>query len=1466
MKICYFKHKFKNIIFNFQFYKSIEFRIINILKLFTILDNLLYFFQKSFTIQFLLYLINPKSQIRIKLFKYYLHLVLKQFEFRIYSFQNIQLFLIQICSIQYQDLLYLCKNVKQLFSYYPRPVQLLSEIELFNHCDNKGRLAQIYTGEGKKLIVAMLSVLLCKKKRINVDIVTSSHVLAIRDAKDLSPFYSLFKITVSHNINVSEYKEGILPCYNCQIIYGDTNSFQADILRHEYSELGTMGNRQQGYIIIDEVDSMLIDGNSNKTILSSPNPAMIDLTKVLRLIWDEICKVEPNLLKNKRKVWIESTRQDGNLTVDLEEYIENTLNIQLKDTLKNFFLPFRLDYIHFMKKFWIDSTIQAKFYLQEDVNYKVDKDKVRIIDDQNTGVVHKENMHWQKGLHQFIQLKHQLSVSPLRISTNFISNISYFKRYKSQLLGLTGTLGSKMTQNLLAKQYNVDFIFMSPFKQSLLKQEPGIATLSEEDWLDEILQVVKQQMERKRAIIIINQTINDVNKINKHLEKFNPITYFDDSQEIINKINPETLIVATNLAGRGTDLNKNEELERNGGLHVIMSFLPRNIRIQYQGFGRTARQGKQGTAQLIINFKNNLYCGQMTKIQTIEEAKDYFERQTQRKFSTLFDVLYELRNHNEQEYINEIERDMEKLLKEDRCFQKFQIIAKRKVNIKENRAAFQALEERWGMYVDQYQEKGLDENYIEELLNSNEVGNPKYLVLQGLNNSDFNLINQAAEIQKNDPYASFYKGIGQIRNEDYPGGIKSLQQSKEMFLNKIDDEKGFEMASKLNRMQINQVQNLTDVQNSDQQNLILPNLDFNIQNCPPISFGLQKKDFLDEKINNHIKLYQKAINNIDDMLNTLQNFDQKNEELELSWKPVIEEDEKQDEKQKPDLQQSIKDQEEVMQDGPLPVLCNLLKRKKKRKWWQYVAMFILGLCQFFIGCFICAKTCGLAMPIGRALIKEGISDMVYAVTTAWQKQDINWRSWGQQKGITIATTLAFAGPAAISEALKIGGQGFKSLQKMGINDFLKQIPAVTSEGLQKAIYWLPKSQQNYIEGQYDTLKQVSQVASITDNKQNILRLAEDIISDQVQRKTITQETATEIQDIVKQNFEQSQGSTEALSNSFNQIAKKYIRFKMAQSKSEEDPKLFKQNGEQIFIQKRDNVKRDIEQYDQLEKDLQQNLESFSNNIMNIYSNDQYLQKYLTAIEFFYKSQNNLKALCKELMQSFRAQKKDYQKECQNLQLTDPKSNQEFYEKVIRLSIYQFCQSKTLYAEPLYLIFLKEYENQYNIQLEEIQKMKEELDEQSRIIDQQKQSYNYLNGNATQLNRSIDDYNNKSQNFNQSKDRLREVNQFEYQQFAKNIITHMYDRKIINHDGISFSESSFMQEFNIYLNKQNQNVIQFIEKIIKNCFDQIGVYKSQKHKSKLSSAIIIEMLEEIEQFIYQSKLKDADNKIRKKIFD
>ncbi|CAD8105185.1 unnamed protein product [Paramecium sonneborni] len=1432
--------------------------------------------------------------------------------------------------LEYEDLQYLCIKVKELYQYYPRPAQLLSVIELYNHDINKGRLAQIYTGEGKTVIIAMLAILLCRKRRRNVDIVTSSPVLAIRDAQDLDSFYKLFQVSVSHNINGSEnQKEKMFPCYKCQVIYGEPHSFQADILRHEYQELGTMGDRQSGYIIVDEVDSMLIDGNSNKTLLSSSTPGMLDFKKVFQLIWDEICKQEQNLLTNL-KILIPAQGSGLDKVVDLSEYVEKTLKIQQDQILKHILPQSNLNYISFMLKTWIESAILAKFKLQENKHYKIDNNAVRIIDFENTGVVHKDNTQWQKGLHQFIELKHNLTQTTLRICTNYISNITFFKRYKNQILGLTGTLGSQVTQNLLAKMYNVDFVLMPPYKKRLLKEEPGIATMNHQEWLKEILQTVQKQLNKKRAVLIINQTIKDVYEIEAYLKKSNirSITYFDDSQYVNRDIGSNTVIIATNLAGRGTDLNTSEELERNGGLHVIMSFLPRNIRIQLQGFGRTARQGKQGTAQLIVNFEQNLQSGLLNGIHSIKDAINYYQQSTKKKqnFNNL-DVLIYFRDSNEQQYSNEIENEMDRLLKEDICFQRFCQIAKSKINMKENRAAFKILEEKWGIYYEQHQQQGLNINDMEQWLNSDEGENHKHYIYQGLQQQDINLLQKAVQIQEQDPFGLYYHSMIKLQNmlnqdnqkqkEDWYAVIDQLSQSKIQLQKKIDNEKGLATAIQLNQMQIKQFEKLPYPVSQHSENQIiqqsteLPKQDYitkaqESEYKSMVNNNKNQKPKIDS-VQIQIKVYEKVISSIDQIVSALSQSE-KIQGLQVTWDSLIEktdnnntnENEYENEYENEDENEKIKKNEEkkieketnkiiedIIQDGPLPVIARITKDQQKNKF-QYVAMFAIGLGQFVVGCAICYFTCGFSTPIGINFISEGIKDMLYSFQAAWKQIDIDWGAWGQDKVISIATSLTLAGLVGIQEAFTLGKIAWKSLAEIGIKDYLQLIPPITAQNLLKIGFWLTDLERIAIQGKYDTLRDVSIAAKNAISNNNIYFMAQQIMEKQKKAGSISSETAQDLLGFVNLVLQSSEGNTEQFKKSFYQSALNYIRLQMAKGRLEQDQIQLKQDivfsCSQEGQKKFNNVQTEIAQYDQYQKTLINELNYLSKIIIDFYSKDYEILKMQYFIDLCYENSTDKSKISKVITedivkdlisQGFSMKNKNIQKESLNLQINNPQNINKFYQKFIRPKIQKLCSqlySKLKYIEPLEYLLQKEFKNLFDSKIQQLQQFQADVINQQEKIEQQEEFIKAKGQNATQaeinnLNQKIENFNLLAQRLKQQNNFLKDIQNLQIQQLLENIIRHMKNRKHINDDGITYSQSIF-QEINLYLIKQNfsQELKLIIEEAMKESLQKLSQFISNQNKflsSKIQKAIEIEIVEVVK-FIFEKKMSQVDHNIMDKI--
>ncbi|CAF1229096.1 unnamed protein product [Adineta ricciae] len=499
------------------------------------------------------------------------------------------------------EILAVIKRAVYLDSHFePRPIQVLAVLIMLDRNQQGGRLLQILTGEGKSTVVSILAVIKGLQNQ-HIDIITSSMTLAKRDAHEREKFYEYFNLSVSHNNDETSYVSGQKPCYAASIVYGTSSQFQFDLLRHEFSLLDTRSinnnigvARRHDVIIIDEVDSMLIDENNTIARLADQLPGMEWLSSSLYGVWRAV-EADADVFSHRNSI-----------IKDLK-----TLFLDPKSPLQ-FPKHLRRSVIDSLPT-WIEHAIRAKVEYRLDHHYMIKDDETRTkrivpIDFSNTGVI-QTSTTWSDGLHQFLQIKHGLKMTPLTVTTNHLSNVGLFTRYGTQIYGLTGTIGSKDAQNLLQKIYNVDTVIIPPFKEKRHIVFDSILTMSDDEWLNTIVSTSVSHAQNHRAVLIICETRLDAKAISKELQRANPTClirrYTDntdavESNAVNDKIQHGEIIVATNLAGRGTDLKTSPEVEKHGGLHVCLTFLPSNLRVEKQAFGRTSRQGNRGTSQMIL--------------------------------------------------------------------------------------------------------------------------------------------------------------------------------------------------------------------------------------------------------------------------------------------------------------------------------------------------------------------------------------------------------------------------------------------------------------------------------------------------------------------------------------------------------------------------------------------------------------------------------------------------------------------------------------------------------------------------------------------------------------------------------------------------------------------------------------------------------------------------------------------------
>ena len=433
----------------------------------------------------------------------------------------------------------------------------------------------------------MFAIVLALQQNIPVDIVTSSSVLAKRDAAEQSELFSLFGLTVGENSGPSSETKRIQ--YEKHIVYGDVGSFVGDILTHEFYERNIRGQRQFGVVILDEVDSMLIDEASHTTRLTDPLPGFEFLEPLLASIWQFLQIINVKIkFENGSLYWIEEDKVPELLQENATAEDEREFKISLLvDHAKGLIGDARLIIIpEHLKKFvygqlraWAESAISASLY-RENVHYVVGESEehkdIKIINYQNTGVV-QERMHWSDGLHQFLQIKHGLQIKPEALSTIFMSNIHFFKRYNDQIYGMTGTLGASEERQLLQAIYGVDFLTVPTFMPKRFIEFPMIVAPANE-WSTYVLSNILRETKAGRAVLVIAETINETYQIGELLrsvdfpaEKIRIYTRSDtfEINAVATKMDEGEVMLSTNLAGRGTNLKTTKGLEKKGGLHVF---------------------------------------------------------------------------------------------------------------------------------------------------------------------------------------------------------------------------------------------------------------------------------------------------------------------------------------------------------------------------------------------------------------------------------------------------------------------------------------------------------------------------------------------------------------------------------------------------------------------------------------------------------------------------------------------------------------------------------------------------------------------------------------------------------------------------------------------------------------------------------------------------------------------------------
>ncbi|CAF0748180.1 unnamed protein product [Adineta ricciae] len=572
-------------------------------------------------------------------------------------------------------------------SFELRTAQLLSVLIILHSKQLPSRrLLQVCTGEGKSIITAIVAVIKALEHK-HVDIITSSMDLAQRDAEKRESFYSMFHRTASYNADRRDSFGTVKSCYRDNIVYGDASHFRFDVLRDEFALQNTRANRRFDVLIVDEVDNMFIDESKSIAYLNDKTLGTDWLNPVLFGIWVSI-----------------KDRKDVNSVRDL--IVDNWKRL-INDPQSTLKVPRHLrDFVLDSIPTWVDQGIRAKteYKLHHHYTIKTNENDVKCIvpiDYSNTGEV-QINRTWSDGLQQFLQLKHGLKTEPINLTTNWMSNFSLLSRYdKKEIYGLSGTLGSIDSRQLLQKIYDVDSVIIPPFREKRHVQLRTVLSSSEDQWLSDIVSSTVLHGKQRRAVLIICETQFDAIRISKQLQHVESTLHVhlctdntdqNEWQILRKELDAGDIIVATNLAGRGTDLLISSLVQQNGGLHICLTFLTRNLRVEEQAIGRTSRQGQRGTSQLILDQQRTYRQLASLHQLTIEESKRYL--------ADPIALIHYWRGKTEETFLKQISDEHMLAVKEkDQLFRKFCELLSHLRKQSENKHRLASVNERWALWV-----------------------------------------------------------------------------------------------------------------------------------------------------------------------------------------------------------------------------------------------------------------------------------------------------------------------------------------------------------------------------------------------------------------------------------------------------------------------------------------------------------------------------------------------------------------------------------------------------------------------------------------------------------------------------------------------------------------------------------------------------------------------------------------------
>nr|WP_092074347.1 preprotein translocase subunit SecA [Dendrosporobacter quercicolus]NSL49251.1 preprotein translocase subunit SecA [Dendrosporobacter quercicolus DSM 1736]SDM89496.1 preprotein translocase subunit SecA [Dendrosporobacter quercicolus] len=462
-------------------------------------------------------------------------------------------------------------------------VQLLGGVAL-----HEGRIAEMRTGEGKTL-VATLPTYLNALTGQGVHIITVNDYLAKRDSEWMGRVYRFLGLSVgliAHGLDFPDRKLA----YSSDITYGTNNEFGFDYLRDNmviYPE--QMVQRELNYAIIDEVDSILVDEARTPLIISGPGEKSTDLYYVLAKAVMKLKETEDYTIDEKAKAVMPTEAGIAK--------IEKLLNIT------NLYDSANIEMSHHFNQ-----ALRAKALMKRDRDYVVKEGEVVIVDEFTGRLMF--GRRYSDGLHQAIEAKEGVKIERESQTLAAITFQNYFRMYK-KLSGMTGT--AKTEEAEFRKIYNLEVIVMPPNQPVLRQDLPDVIYKTKRAKYKAVIQEITERFAKGQPVLVGTTSIVQSEDLSAMLKKkdiphnvLNAKYHEMEAQIIAGAGQRGAITIATNMAGRGTDIVLGEGVAELGGLHIIGTERHESRRIDNQLRGRAGRQGDPGSSRFYLSLEDEL--------------------------------------------------------------------------------------------------------------------------------------------------------------------------------------------------------------------------------------------------------------------------------------------------------------------------------------------------------------------------------------------------------------------------------------------------------------------------------------------------------------------------------------------------------------------------------------------------------------------------------------------------------------------------------------------------------------------------------------------------------------------------------------------------------------------------------------------------------------------------------------------